>query len=206
MHTETTDVLDLMVKNRLWQPELRNPISQHASECVQRLEYSDLMAQQSKVGGCGQPSRTRPYDRHLGSVWAKDWLDSLTCSSNCPLPAVVRGETFECANRYWLASLRTNALGLTLVLLRTDSAAYGWETVSLLDLLERLLESALPYQGNKGGYVNRYWTTRYTWLIPTIQATRGLCLSLILAVPQGHFIEVAPARQRAALASSLGMM
>jgi len=138
------DLAHHVVDQRVRQPELRNAVTQHTAQLVERLKHRHRMAFGGQQEGVDQPGRPRPnhgdgwLGGHLPGVGQAGVLGSVAVGVDQPL--TLRQEPFQLADLDGPAGVRTDRLALQF--LRTDASGHVGQRVDRLDQVHRLTEMA----------------------------------------------------------------
>ncbi|KJU81724.1 hypothetical protein MBAV_006090 [Candidatus Magnetobacterium bavaricum] len=182
---EVPEVVDLPEDDLLGQPELGNPVHEHATWTVQRLKHNHLDTGLCQVRGTGQSCRSGTDDCGLLAVCG-DFV--------MPFPAVCLGsvanKSLQVADCDGLELLAHHAVGLTLEFLRAHPSADRRKQVGLRD--QAVGATVIPprYKVYKPPDVDPHGTPTGTSRLGALHTPVGLLQGQCLVVADGDLIEI----------------
>ena len=174
-------ILDLSVEDLSRQPELGNPIPQHAPRRVQRFEDPHPIPLPRQISRRRQAGRAGPDNRHLRRI--RLGLAPEAKLHVVPLP--VRGEPLQRADRHRIRPLAKHARCLALALLRAHPAAHPRQVVAVLQNLDRVGKAPLLQSRDETRNIDPDGASR--------NAARPRALQAALRLGQRH-IDIEPRR------------
>ena len=130
--SEGAQALDVLVDERLRQPELRDAVAKDAADRMERLEHGHAVAELREVARRGEAGRAGADDR--------DPLRALGNDLGCAVPRVhavpVGDEALEPADPDGLEAAEHRTFGLALVLDRADTAADRRKGIACADQVD----------------------------------------------------------------------
>ncbi len=190
LHPHVQERLQLMLDDRLGEPELGNPVDQYPTGFVQCLEHHHLVARSSEVRGSRDAGRTAADDRDplagLRSHGRNDFLIVLTGPvGDKALDSSDGDRTVDI-----LEGLAHRTRQLALALLWADTTTDRGQQAALLDDGGGLSELAFGGLGDERRNVNANRTAGNTRFVLALQAAQRLCPDLGLGIPEGHLMHI----------------